>query len=414
MNESRFYSNPYNDISLHEVNIPELNLNLRHFVSQAAPYLEQALDSSHDDMNLYTGKVGIAMSLWRIRRLFSTNNNCVLPQLTLKHQLPPGGKDYECHTHHNNLPCKGIGFSSDAISFHLYYCLSHHMEFDLGNEYYRDYAGQSGGHSRHIEDELLNGRAGLALMLDFFVKKGMRISGYHNTNPNMVQRVLREINIDRFPWSWHDKVYFGAAHGTAGILHTMTTLCPTEQDLNNPSISSSLMTFNRAMLLPLARRLVSDSVLHSGNFRSSFGSDRDRLVQWCHGAPGFIALLLDFYDEEYQFQALVPRVSDLVWERGLLTKGCGICHGIAGNAYTFLAIYQKTLHPESLHRAVCFALVILRFGPSRCCIDADTPYSLFEGLAGTVQFVMDLIEILALRTPEEIQRFELFDGLKIF
>ena len=25
-----------------------------------------------------------------------------------------------------------------------------------------------------------------------------------------------------------------------------------------------------------------------GNFPSSMDSDRDRLVQWCHGAPGFI------------------------------------------------------------------------------------------------------------------------------
>lgn len=28
----------------------------------------------------------------------------------------------------------------------------------------------------------------------------------------------------------------------------------------------------------------------SGNFPSSLGSDRDRLVQWCHGAPGAVYL----------------------------------------------------------------------------------------------------------------------------
>lgn len=33
---------------------------------------------------------------------------------------------------------------------------------------------------------------------------------------------------------------------------------------------------------------------------------------------------------------------DVVWRRGLLTKGYSICHGVAGNAYTFLVLYQLT------------------------------------------------------------------------
>ena len=30
-----------------------------------------------------------------------------------------------------------------------------------------------------------------------------------------------------------------------------------------------------------------------GNFPSSLENDRDRLVQWCHGAPGFIHCLVE-------------------------------------------------------------------------------------------------------------------------
>jgi hypothetical protein len=29
----------------------------------------------------------------------------------------------------------------------------------------------------------------------------------------------------------------------------------------------------------------------SGNLPSSVGNDTDRLVHWCHGAPGFVAVL---------------------------------------------------------------------------------------------------------------------------
>ncbi|KAG8284210.1 Glutathione S-transferase lancl1, partial [Homalodisca vitripennis] len=35
--------------------------------------------------------------------------------------------------------------------------------------------------------------------------------------------------------------------------------------------------------------------LPSGNFPSSQGSRSDRLVQWCHGAPGFAELLATAY-----------------------------------------------------------------------------------------------------------------------
>lgn len=33
-------------------------------------------------------------------------------------------------------------------------------------------------------------------------------------------------------------------------------------------------------------------------------------------------------------------VSDVVWARGLLKKGVGLCHGISGNAYLFLYLYR--------------------------------------------------------------------------
>lgn len=32
----------------------------------------------------------------------------------------------------------------------------------------------------------------------------------------------------------------------------------------------------------------------------------------------------------------------MTWERGLLKKGYSICHGVAGNGYTFLYLFQQT------------------------------------------------------------------------
>ncbi len=36
------------------------------------------------------------------------------------------------------------------------------------------------------------------------------------------------------------------------------------------------------------------------------------------------------------------RGAEAIWERGLLTKGCGLCHGSAGSGYALLSVYQHT------------------------------------------------------------------------
>jgi hypothetical protein len=48
-------------------------------------------------------------------------------------------------------------------------------------------------------------------------------------------------------------------------------------------------------------------------------------------------------------------VSEVVWARGLLRKGVGLCHGISGNAYVFLYLFRSTRGDDYLHRALAFA-----------------------------------------------------------
>lgn len=45
-------------------------------------------------------------------------------------------------------------------------------------------------------------------------------------------------------------------------------------------------------------------------------------------------------DESYLAAAL--RAGELVWQRGLLKKGPGLCHGVAGNAYALARLYKAT------------------------------------------------------------------------
>ncbi|CAG0878689.1 unnamed protein product, partial [Darwinula stevensoni] len=92
------------------------------------------------------------------------------------------------------------------------------------------------------------------------------------------------------------------------------------------------------------------------------------------------------------------KASDVVWERGLLTKGYGICHGVAGNAYTFLSVYEMTHDPNQLHRTAQFAKFCSDYG-KHGCRHPDRPLSLFEGLAGTIYFLNDLQNPSAAKFP---------------
>lgn len=62
---------------------------------------------------------------------------------------------------------------------------------------------------------------------------------------------------------------------------------------------------------------------------------RDRLVQWCHGAPGPLLLFARAYEAwgDPRYLAWAEDAADVVWARGLLRKGNGLCHGVSGNAY---------------------------------------------------------------------------------
>ena len=75
----------------------------------------------------------------------------------------------------------------------------------------------------------------------------------------------------------------------------------------------------------------------------------------------------------------------------------GLCHGIAGNGYLFLHLYQATNDGKYLNRAAEFEQVgkkweqLVRLKEMRL---ADHPFSLFEGLSGFVCFQHDLLRAL--------------------
>ncbi|XP_034028933.1 lanC-like protein 2 isoform X2 [Thalassophryne amazonica] len=240
-----------------------------------------------------------------------------------------------------------------------------------------------------MPDELLFGRAGYLYAL-LYINKEM---GADTVDESIITQIVTAIvesgknlsaeqkKSDRCPllYEWHKKQYIGAAHGMAGIYYMlMQPGAKVHQDILSELVRPSI-----------------DYVRHkrfrSGNFPSSLSNESDRLVHWCHGAPGVIHMLLMSYkvfkEEKYLKEA--AECAEVIWQRGLLRKGYGICHGTSGNGYAFLSLYKVTQEKKYLYRASKFAEWCLEYGSHGCRIP-DRPYSLFEGMAGTIYYLTEM------------------------
>ncbi|XP_076047599.1 glutathione S-transferase LANCL1-like isoform X3 [Oratosquilla oratoria] len=240
-----------------------------------------------------------------------------------------------------------------------------------------------------LPDELLYGRVGYLYALLLVQHKVGKETVDDRSIVAVVKAVLesgrglakKERRKVPLMYQWHDKNYLGAAHGVAGILFMLmqvrSFLTPSELDeLVKPTVD-----FMCGLVFP------------SGNMPSSIGNGADRLVHWCHGAPGALFLFCQsfkvFSDPKYLTYA--RGCAEVIWQRGLLRKGYGLCHGAAGNAYALLYMYQVTKEREYLYKAAQFGVWCQEYG-KHGCRTPDRPLSLFEGLAGNIHFLASLTE----------------------
>jgi len=232
-------------------------------------------------------------------------------------------------------------------------------------------------------------------------------------------------------WEWQDKTYLGAAHGMVGILHTILCLPLFEleqisstlvaEDATNGSNKKNGEANNLLSMIQETIRGLDDLCWPgSGNLPSSYprsSSSRDKLVQWCHGAPGHVLLLVKA-SEVYQDQTFLDRARELavgvIWQRGILRKGVGLCHGISGNAYSLLSLARpppnSTSESESedtvtartswMQRTCHFAATGME-RLSRLENIPDHPYSVFEGAGGLALLMMELGILLHPKKDEE-------------
>ncbi|KAG2716688.1 hypothetical protein I3843_03G141100 [Carya illinoinensis] len=184
-------------------------------------------------------------------------------------------------------------------------------------------------------------------------------------------------------YRWHGTRYWGAANGLAGILQVLLHFPLPREDVED--VKGTL------------RYMMSNRFPHSGNYPSSEGNPRDKLVQWSHGATGMAITLCKasgVFPDDREFRDAAIEAGEVVWKNGLVKK-VGLADGVAGNAYAFLSLYRLTGESIYKERAKAFASSLyhnarklMTVGNSR---GADHGYSLFQGLAGTACLWFDLL-----------------------
>lgn len=249
----------------------------------------------------------------------------------------------------------------------------------------------------HIPDELLYGRAGF-LWACLFVNKhlGDETISWSFLRP-IVQAMLasgragaRRHSRSPLMYQWHGSKYWGAAHGLAGIMYLLMHFPLGKEDADNVKGTLNYMIANR---------------FPSGNYPAVEGDMDDELVHWCHGAPGVLLTLFkaaEVFSSDKVFKEAAVDAGEVVWRRGLLRR-VGICHGISGNTYAFLALYRLTGDLRHLHRARAFSTFLYEQAGNLVASGkmhgGDHPMSLFEGSAGLACLWLDMAKPEDARFP---------------
>jgi lantibiotic modifying enzyme len=367
---------------------------------------------SHENATLYVGTAGAAYALHELSKK-PIASQCI--DFSLKHASRELlTYTLTAYTNHPGKPGKKqsvfIGDSGALLVASL--VSSDDPEVGDSSYYAEQYKGILPQALDAEEDEVLFGRAGWLLgLLQLQRRCGVDVS-------NEARQVIRKMvssgrdgaaNLlprrkDQLPnlfYAWHYKFYIGAAHGLFGIA---LSLIRSEQhwpsELNMRDDVRSLLEF----LLSL--ECDADGNPAEGGYYPTrvFPTTKQPLVHWCHGSPGAIMTFAAAHESptigEQKYRDAADRAAAAVWHHGLLHKGPGLCHGIAGNAYALAR--NATSNGEA---AVRFAEFASSAEGLSTWESPDHPASLYEGCAGLIPLIGSMLE----GESVALQRMPLYD-----
>ena len=133
------------------------------------------------------------------------------------------------------------------------------------------------------------------------------------------------------------------------------------------------------------------------------GTPQKWLMQYCHGAPGFVVCLAQWPGTA--LDALLVEGGEATWAAGPLAKGSNLCHGTAGNAYAFLVLHARTGDARWRDRARAFAMHAIAQFEAETAAVGRLRHSLWTGDIGLAIFLWD-----CLRGRAEVPTLDVFFG----
>lgn len=346
--------------------------------------IQNSRPSKKDSSDLYVGTSGIAFMFWKISqsvmrdeieacKLAKLYSDCSVKAVETSRRKEPIG-----------LLCGDAGVYVTAAAVNA--SRGESNEHDLKKLMEGISSFEDPRYLENGQDEMLVGRCGFLLGLRWLERVL-----HHEIIPADEWQRLNSIIVESgrtyaksskkkvaLMYQYHGREYLGAAHGISAILFAL---------LMNPLDRKDLQDV-KSMIDEILK------MQNDGNFPCHFNKPDSHLVHWCHGAPGVFYLMAKAYkifgSQEYLNSCI--KCGDLIWKVGLLKKGPGICHGIAGNGYVHLLLFRLTGDTKHFYRAVKFAEFLESDVFIRESQTPDRPFSLFEGIAGTVCFLIDLLQ----------------------
>jgi hypothetical protein len=190
-------------------------------------------------------------------------------------------------------------------------------------------------------------------------------------------------------WDWRGQVFLGAANGVTGILHSILGHSEEELDL----LEAHLPRFRDAI-----KHTIDNLHQHrhpSGNLRATLNVDEeDRHYEWAHGCTGYILLLLrasQVLNEPHYLELAKEMAVSVLWLRRAERMGVGLSRGLSGVGYVFLGLARIDLDNrlEWKERAQYYVEAAVS-GWGDLLPLTNRPYSLYEGLGGLVNLILDL------------------------
>lgn len=405
--ERRYLKNPFADFSGGE-NTP-FATDEEHIKTLICTYVDAILEHCHPNSDeednrgdLYVGNAGIAFMFWKLHTCEQTRD--LYPALehaaAFIRNAKVNAKRYKKRSAERySFLCGNAGIYAVSAAISQAAKDTEELSNDLANFKSGIPSSKEFMHTKYGCDEVLVGRAGYLSgcywLNDVLPEKKI-------TDDDLISicqliiisgREYSKLNNSPLPlmYQYHGTEYLGAAHGLCAILHML---------LDSPWFRTVPISAPAAELRDIKRSI--DFFLelqdNEGNFPvalEDLRSGRDkRLVHWCHGAPGAVYLMAKAYliFKEDKYLTSLRRAADLVWKKGFLRKGPGICHGVAGNGYVFLLLFRLTNDVKYLYRAHKFMELLTNSEFKQRARVPDRPHSLYEGVAGTVCFLVDLLE----------------------